>query len=955
MPARMNCDHENFMQGDLPDELWAIFCNHWERFMASVDENLAQRVRYCSELPKVWCASDFVASWCIQRPLDCVELVSSGDLMREYQDQEMCRRVRDALAEIDSEAAMDVALRRLRQREMVRIAWRDLSGLGSLEHTMQDVSDLADACIDAAVAWHHAGLERRFGSPRGEDDKALQLVVLGLGKLGGHELNFSSDIDLIYAFESNGNTDGRRQIDNQEFFIRLGRKVMGSLGRVDADGFVFRTDLRLRPNGDSGPLVLSFPAMEHYYQTHGRDWERYALIKARVVGGDREKGQELLDMLRPFVYRKYLDFSAFDAIREMRVLIDRQLLSDGTTQNIKLGRGGIREIEFLIQKFQLIRGGRDPELQTQSLYRAIEVLVELGVIGSAARDGLMQSYRFLRNLEHRLQMVADRQTQKLPNQPLEQLRIAYAMGCTGWPELLQELEGKRSIVQEYFGEALELPEDAQQDPFRSQMEALWQGQFDLDAARHVLEQSGFINCAEVPDLLERFRAGGLCRAFSNVDRTRLDRLMPLALSEAGCYPYPARAIDGFLKIIGTIGRRSVYLSLLIENPLALQQLMHLCAVSGWIARHIGQYPVVLDELLQPLEKTVDFDRTHMQAELDQRMRLVEPGDQETRMNAMREFHHCQMLRVAAADVSGELDEVDVGHALTLLAEMLLEQVLSEAITQVEEKLGSAPGKVAIIAYGKFAAGEMGYHSDLDIVVFYDPVDEESRPRAEHFFSRVGRRLIHLLSTRTYAGFLYKLDMRLRPSGRSGPLVTSLKAFRDYQRDDAWTWEHQALVRTRVVAGDQSLVEDFESVRRDTLGRMRDEAALKADIVDMRKRMVKDNCRSDENHYDLKLDYGGIVDIEFLLQYLVLQYGAKHPSLLGPRNTLTLVWAIQEVGLLDAEAADRLGKTYWHYLRRYRDLKLVDLDLADQPALIPHSEFESERAFVLALWAAVIGT
>ena len=944
---------EVFEPGGMPPELWSVFSNLWDRFAGAAGEELAARAAARPELPQVWCASDFVANWCIQNPGDCCDLIDSGDLAAGYGDGEMCRRLEEALGNTDTEQALDAALRRFRQREMVRIAWRDLSGAGTLEDTMGDVSDLADACIDAVLTRHHGWLERRFGSPRDEDGGAVRLVVLGLGKLGGRELNFSSDIDLIYAFESNGETDGGRSVTNQEFFIRLGRKIMGSLGRVDAGGFVFRTDLRLRPNGDSGPLVLSFPAMEHYYQTHGRDWERYALIKARVVAGDRERGRILLEMLRPFVYRKYLDFSAFDAIREMRVLIDRQLQGGGNTENIKLGRGGIREIEFLVQKYQLIRGGREFRLQTQSLYRAMEALVELEVLDDSARDRLKQAYRFLRNLEHRLQMVADRQTQKLPDQPLEQARIAHGMGYAGWPELLAALEAERDVVHEFFGEALESPEGPEGDTLMPRLAALWQGQLDADAAREVLDDAGYTDHADVPDLLGRFRGGSLYRAFSSVERDRLDRLMPIALREAGRHPDPVRAVSGIMTVVGTIGRRSVYLSLLIENPLALQQLLQLCAASAWISRHIGQYPVVLDELLQPIEKTVDFDRVHMQADLDRRLQ-VEAGDEEAEMNALREFHHCQVLRVAAADVSGELDEADVGHALTLLAEMLLEQVLGEALARVEKQHGPPPGKVAIIAYGKFAAGEMGYHSDLDIVVFFRPDGDASRSDAEYFFSLVGRRLIHLLGTRTYAGALYKLDMRLRPSGRSGPLVTSMKAFHDYQHRDAWTWEHQALVRARVVAGDPDLIEDFETVRREVLGMKRDGEALRTEIIDMRQRMVKDNCRSDADNYDIKLDYGGIVDIEFLLQYLVLLHGAEHPVLLGPRNTLALIWSLAAEGILDADHAERLGEIYWIYLRRHRDLKLVDLDLTDRPALVPRGELEAERTFVSALWRDTFG-
>jgi glutamate-ammonia-ligase adenylyltransferase len=832
---------------------------------------------------------------------------------------------------------------------MVRIAWRDLAGISRLEDTMADVSALADGCIEVALDHHHHWLAGRFGLPRDEAGNPVRMVVLGLGKLGGGELNFSSDVDLIYAYDGAGSTDGDRVLDNQEFFIRLGRKLAGSLDRMDAGGFVFRTDLRLRPNGDSGPLVLSFAAMEYYYQTHGRDWERYALIKARVVAGDRDGGAELLEMLRPFVYRKYLDFSAFDAIREMKLLIERQLRSSGNRNDIKLGRGGIREIEFLVQNHQLIRGGRETSLQTQSLYRAMDALVALGVMEASGRDALRQAYRFLRNLEHRLQMVADRQTQKLPETSEERVRIAWSMGFSGLEAFEEALEKHRSTVHGMFGRVLASPEtqeDAERDP---RLTALWQGQLDPDEARAALVEAGYDEPGELVGMLGRFREGSLYRAYLNVERDRLDRLMPMVLGEAGRHAAAARAVTAFVSVVEAIGRRSVYLSLLIENPVALRQLLHLCAASPWISRHIGLHPVVLDELLQPLEDASRFDREQLRTELSHRISQVEPGDEEMSMNALREFHHGVILRAAAADVRGDLDAPGVERALTLLAEVLLEQVLVDAGERVEKRQGRAPGSAGVVAYGKFAAGELGYHSDLDIVVIFDPDESVAHTQAEYFFSRVGQRLIHLLTTRTHAGALYELDMRLRPSGRSGTLVSSLQAFRDYQLNHAWTWEHQALVRARVVAGGEQLARSFESIRKEVLCLPREKEKLRGEIMEMRRRMLDANCRSDARHYDIKLDHGGIVDIEFLLQYLVLLHAGDRPALCEPRNTLDTIAALEAEGILSAEQVSGLGQAYRTYLGRSLSLKLLD-----QPVLVPQSELKPERDFVSDLWGATFG-
>ncbi|MGI9318874.1 MAG: bifunctional [glutamate--ammonia ligase]-adenylyl-L-tyrosine phosphorylase/[glutamate--ammonia-ligase] adenylyltransferase, partial [bacterium] len=664
------------------------------------------------------------------------------------------------------------------------------------------------------------------------------------------------------------------------------------------------------------------------------------------VAGDRESGALLLSMLRPFVYRKYLDFSAFDSIREMKILIERQLESDGNQGDVKLGRGGIREIEFLVQNHQLIRGGRERKLQTTSLYAAMEQMVSLGVLDQPNHELLISAYRFLRNVEHRLQMVADRQTQRLPQEPAEQARLAMAMGFDDWNQFIEQLDQHRGQVHRLFGEVLESPDQSQVDTALSTLIALWQGQLDQDQARTELEAIGFTKPENIPGLLEQFRAGSLYRAFSSIERDRLDRLMPLALKQAGTHSEAERAISSFIAVVEAIGRRSVYLSLLIENPIALKQLLHLCAASPWISRHIGQHPVVLDELLHPLAGAEDQDPEQIAAELEHRLTQIEAGDTEAQMNALREFHHAQVLRIAAADVGEQIDGDRVQQGLTRVAEVIIQQVLRDAIALIEHKQGPPPGDAGVIAYGKLAGQELGYHSDLDIVVCFEPSSSVSPVDAEYYFSRVGQRLINLLTTRTPAGTLYELDMRLRPSGRSGTLVTSLKAFEEYQLNNAWTWEHQALVRARVVVGSPALAERFEAIRQQVLCVRRSPQTLQEEIIDMRRRMVEANCQSDSQRYDIKLDYGGIVDIEFLVQYLVLIHASDHPDIIGPRNTQEIIKCLAKHGLLEKEQARQLVDNYRQFLWRSLELKLMD-----RKVMISQQELVAEREQVKALWQA----
>ncbi len=937
----------------------------WQRFVESMtrggladsEAEAFQRCQSRPELKAVWACSDFISQTCISDPMLLFGLLESGDLDRSYSPGGYRGVIAERVGRCADEAALHRKLRQARRREMVRIAWRDLAGFSDLEETMSDLSALAEQAIALALSHHSRWLSERLGKPFGVNGEPASMVVLGLGKLGGSELNYSSDVDLIFAYDHPGHTrpeSGQDGVDNQVYFIKLGQKIISAIATLTTDGLVFRTDMRLRPNGGNGPLVLSCPAMEHYYQTHGRDWERYALIKARQVAGNDNAGREIFDILKPFVYRKYLDFGAFDSIREMKGMIERELEQADSEQNIKLGWGGIREVEFLIQSHQLIRGGRESLLQTSSLYAAMNALQNLGVIDEEVRTGLTAAYRFLRNTEHRLQMTQDRQTQTLPQSQTDQVRLAWSMGFDSWDHYIRQLEAHRNLVHSQFRMILDEAADSPRVGNHSQKQLvdLWQGKLDEAQSREALSRIGFEPSNSTPQLLKAFREGRLYQAFSGIERDRIDRLIPLALKEAGTHNDTGRAMAAFISVIESIGRRSAYLSLLIENPIALKQLLHLCAASPWISRHIGLHPVILDELLHPIMDIRNRNDRELGSELERRLAQLDANDAEGRMHALREFQHAQVLRIAAADVSKVLSVADVHRALVQLAEVLLNHVFDDAIRFVEDKQGPAPCPGGVIAYGKFASGELGYHSDLDVVVCFDPARADSavpRSRAEYFYSRVGQRLVHLLSARTQAGLLYKTDMRLRPGGRSGTLAVSLSGFFDYQIHKAWTWEHQALVRARVVVGDRDLVNQFERARAEILAMERDPDQLVDDITGMRRKMIQENCKSTEQMYDIKLDEGGIVDIEFLIQYWVLRHAHACPGLTEPRTTADSIRALIAHDIIDAAVGERLLTSYQTWLRQSLDLKLMD-----RPVLIEQGALLAERQAVKEVWQQAFG-
>ncbi|QXG41609.1 bifunctional [glutamate--ammonia ligase]-adenylyl-L-tyrosine phosphorylase/[glutamate--ammonia-ligase] adenylyltransferase [Pseudomonas viridiflava] len=929
---------------------------------------------------RVCAASDFVTEQICRDPRMLLDMADSGELERSFSAGELRGQIANALSTATTDDELGRNLRRQRMRHQVRIIWRDLTRQADLIETCRDLSDMADACIDLACHWLHERLCQQFGTPTGRrTGLPQQMVILGMGKLGAVELNLSSDIDLIFGYPEGGETVGvKRPLDNQEFFIRLGQRLIKALDPVTVDGFVFRVDMRLRPYGSSGALVLSFNALEQYYQDQGRDWERYAMIKARVVGGDQKAGAELLEMLRPFVYRRYLDFSAIEALRTMKQLIQQEVKRKGMAENIKLGAGGIREVEFIAQAFQLIHGGRDLSLQQRPLFKVLKTLEGQGYLPNAVTEELREGYEFLRYTEHAIQAIADRQTQMLPDNEQDQARIALMMGFSDWASFHEQLMYWRGRVSWHFRQVIADPDSDPDDEQEDDSEVivggewlpLWEESQDEEAASRQLSQAGFVNAETAIKHLANLRSSPHLRSMQRLSRERLDAFIPRLLAQAVEHDKPDLVLERVLPLVEAVARRSAYLVLLTENPDALRRLLTLCAASPWIAEQIARFPLLLDELLNEGRLFNPPLAPELAAELRERLIRIPEDDLEQQMEALRHFKLAHSLRVAASEITGSLPLMKVSDYLTWLAEAILEQVLALAWRHSVARHGTPsrpdgtlcdPGFV-IVGYGKVGGIELGHGSDLDLVFIHDgdPQTETDGARpidSAQFFTRLGQRIIHLLTTQTNSGQLYDVDMRLRPSGASGLLVSSLGAFARYQDKEAWTWEHQALVRARVLTGSPDVGREVEKVRADVLGRERDLDKLRAEVSEMRAKM-RDNLGSrltaagrganafeSSMPFDLKQDAGGIVDIEFMVQYAALAWSREHPGLLQYTDNIRILEGLEEAGLLPDADASLLREAY----KAYRSAAHRQA-LQKQAGVVSGDQFHCERREVMRIWA-----
>lgn len=949
----------------LPETLRALGHESWHTFQKNAGEHTGCATAWAEEGIRVCALSDFIARVATAKPQVVVELLASGDLERDYAPGEFRRRAAGALADVTEEAGLIDALRRLRRREMVRIAWRDLAGRAGLQTTMAELSRFAEAVVAHTLERLHQWQCAKYGEALDGAGRSQSLVVVAMGKLGAGELNFSSDIDLIFAFPSDGETvGGRRAISHQEFFIRLGQRLIHVLTTPTPDGIVFRVDMRLRPFGASGPLAVSFDAMEEYYQSHGRDWERYAWIKARPIAGDAAAQEQLMGVLRPFVYRRYLDYGAYQALRDMKALVDQEVRRKGQDQNIKIGRGGIRSIEFIGQAFQLIRGGRDTALQEPALGTVLGLLGERGLLPAPVVAGLLEAYAFLRNTEHRLQEADDRQTQALPQDDLGRARLAAAMGYEDWAAFVQALDGHRDFVEGCFGDVFTAP-DEEEPAAISPLRALWEAASpDDEQAAALLRHRGYDDPGAALTRLRALKDSYGVRAMSSQGRQRLDRLVPLVIEAAGHHPDPQTTLARLLDLIQAVARRSVYIALLAEHPVALEQLLKLCSSSPWISAHLTRFPILLDELLDPRTLYNPPDREGLTQELALLMDNVAPGDTEQEMDTLRLYGQTNVLRVAAADIAGVLPLMKVSDHLSDIAEVILNTCLELAWRDTSERYGVPTCVVdgerreagfLIVAYGKLGGLELGYGSDLDLVFLHGSAGTEQHTDGarqtdnDTFFARLGKRLTHLLTTHTAGGTLYEVDLRLRPSGASGLLVSPMEAFADYQRQRAWTWEHQALVRARPVVGDARLRERFEAIRREVLGQPREPATLRTEVAQMRERMRRELSKGTAELFDLKQDRGGIADIEFMVQYGVLLWASTHPAVVRYTDNIRILEAFSTEGLMPAPDAGLLADAYRAYRGRGHRCALQQV-----PALVPRTEFQGHAAGVAALWEQMMG-
>ncbi|NNK85389.1 MAG: bifunctional [glutamate--ammonia ligase]-adenylyl-L-tyrosine phosphorylase/[glutamate--ammonia-ligase] adenylyltransferase [Desulfobacterales bacterium] len=948
---------------DLPEILATDFKRKWNDFCIASDKakiTILKDQEFLTEIKQVFTFSDFVAVSCTRNPEMISDLIENGDLYQQYSSDTYSDKLKITLAGIKKDLELERTLRLFRTREMVRIAWRDLTGLAGLSETMSDLSALADACIDHTLSILYDRLCTEFGIPTGSGDLPLRLVVIGMGKLGGHELNFSSDVDLIFAFAEQGKTSqGPKSISNEKFFLKLCRQLIKIIGRVTSDGFVFRVDTRLRPFGENGPLCMSFDSMEQYYQRQGREWERYAWIKARAVAGDIEAGEELLEKLNPFIYRRYLDYGVFESLRDMKKKISLEVKRKGLKEDIKLGSGGIREIEFFGQIFQLIRGGVVPALQERRIERVIKILAEENYFPRNVCDELLQAYDFLRMVEHRLQEFNDQQTHKIPSDMVGRERLAVSLGFNSYEIFSEQLKYHRTNVHTHFMALLETRDSKEKDKrVTDELGNLWLGLADDEHSVEILLNAGYRRPERVISLLDHLRNDPATRALSSEGRNRLDNLMPLILKEIGAVDQPDSTLNRVVDLIKTIERRTCYLALLIENPAALTHLVKLSCASPLITSLLAAHPVLFDELLDTRTLYVPPKKDELDAELKKKLEQVDTHELEYCIEQLCIFKQANTLRVAAADVTGSLPLMRVSDHLSYIAETLLNEVVEIAWTYLVEKHGTPTcllnGKkcdrgFVVIAYGKLGGIELGYASDLDLVFLHAGSKGQTTGGMRQidnaqFFSRLGQRVVHILTAHTRAGNLYEIDMRLRPSGSSGVLVSQIESFSDYQHKNAWTWEHQALARARAICGDIHLMEHFNQVQKKVLLLPRDKTKLQGEVCDMRERIRKEGLMPKPGIFNIKQGRGGIVDIEFLVQYLVLLNSNKYPELLKFTDNVRQIQSLNETKVIDEYTANLLRHAYLIFRAVAHRFSLQE-----KPAEVPEDKFYRLQQKVIEIW------
>ncbi|MFY0668414.1 MAG: bifunctional [glutamate--ammonia ligase]-adenylyl-L-tyrosine phosphorylase/[glutamate--ammonia-ligase] adenylyltransferase [Alteromonas stellipolaris] len=959
MPTDNTITMSNAQQAN---EIWEKLSNN-ERFNSDL-------AHHRNELTTLFGRSLFFAETCLQHPewVGAMLVESIPDEPHTFYNYAVAQK----LENVKSEDELFRALRLCRHFHMAAITLRDGLNKQTITQSLAQVSALADVLITSAYQWLYTMLSAKHGVPCGEDGP-IHMYIMGMGKLGGRELNFSSDIDLIFAYSEKGMTNGEKKpIENQQFFTRLAQKLIQALNKITTDGQVYRVDMRLRPFGESGPLVMHFDAMEDYYQEQGRHWERFAMVKARVINDDSSEDVASLNgILKPFTFRRYLDFTTIDALRSMKHLIATEIRRRRLSNNIKLGAGGIREVEFFAQSFQLIHGGRELELQSKSLLTTLDKLAEFEIVETDVTEQLRTDYLFLRKTEQTLQQCQDRQTQTLPDSEWEKNALIAVLGFSSYDAFMAKLQSTMSRIHGHFNELVEEAKDTHtsEDTLFEACRDAWQ--LSLDKEEFSTTLTPFISVEEAQGIctqLQEFKTNQRGYRMGQKGEDTLNKLIPEILCVLIKFD-PSKANNVLKRIFGVIDAitgRTTYLDLLLENPNVLQQLVKLCDRSEWIANEIKRFPLLLDELLTPLylqqqNSDITTSKYEYAQELRQTMLRVEHDDVELAMDTWRQFKLCQQLRIAASDISGSLPIANVSDKLTVLAEVLLEHVIEAAWHQVSARFGVPrhlnDGELgfAVIGYGKLGGYELGYGSDLDLVFLHNAprqstTDGAKSIEAQQFYIKLAQRIMHLLNTKTLFGQLYETDLRLRPSGNAGLLCCHIDGFERYQQEEAWTWEHQALVRARGICGDISLLSAFNTVRHNILSIHRDQPTLSTEVSEMRAKMRKHLLSASNQKVDLKQCVGGIADIEFMTQYWVLAHANKIESLTEFSDNLRLLDATHNAGIIDEKQSHALQQAYLALREQYHHLTLADTKYAEQT-----EHLSQMRETVSEYWRALFGS
>jgi glutamate-ammonia-ligase adenylyltransferase len=947
---------------ELPAELQEVV-SKWADRIHEQSIDLPGQERDLRVLLNLVATSDFAARVLLREWEWFQSALGSGELAKAPRATVLREFADDLVAAGTDIALIKSRLRQFRNQTLVHILWRTIAGSGNLQESLASLSNLADGLVETAVACSDRLLAPRFGQARNTLGQIIPLVVLAMGKLGGRELNFSSDIDLIFLYREEGETDGPRQLSAHEYFARHARQIVALLDEITADGFVYRVDTRLRPFGDSGPPVTSFASLESYLLQHGRGWERYAYIKARVINPAEDQAtiRELMgNIVEPFVYRRYLDYGVFESLRDMKALISAEVQKRELASNIKLGPGGIREIEFIAQSLQLVRGGSDLGLQTPELQKVLPVLANVRGLAASTVSELLAAYVVLRSLENAMQAIHDRQTHDVPQDSVDQLRLILALNYDSWQALIDDLDARQQQVRKHFDDLLFSVGDESSQPGLTQaLTNLWDSGAAAEQWQAALHENEYREADLLAATIGGFATASLQRQIDATAERRLGRFMPLLMLQLRDRQFPNLILERILRVISQILRRSAYVSLLIENPAVLGRLVGLCENSAYLAQEIARFPVLLDELLDPRLHSATITAADMREDLDQRVKSIDAADSERQIESLGQFQRANLFRIAITDHSGSLPIMKVSDRLTELAEIVLTRALEIAWADLVKKHGTPTYSAAhgerkagfgVIAYGKFGGMELSYRSDLDLVFLHDSSGAKQESDGDNpldnsmFFGRLVRRLTHFLTAQTASGALYEVDTRLRPSGRSGLLVSTVDGFERYQEDNAWTWEHQALLRSRPVAGSAVIAREFERIRSETLRHRVHRDTLLEDVLSMRARMRKQLDQSSAQQFDLKQGAGGIGDIEFLVQYLVLKNAGEHPAVIHYPDNIRQLGTLAAAGCLAESDVVRLQEIY----KAYR-LCLHRLALDEQPPLVGSDEFGEEREFVIQTW------